>query len=80
MVDVELLIRFLGQNATQQDGRDLVGAVAELVRSLGAWVAKTSGEEEEGEEERERMGVSLGCLACSRGNDIKLTEIGRAHV
>ena len=40
----ETLIRFLGQNAGGDDGRDLMAAVAQLVQALAPWV--TSDEED----------------------------------
>ncbi|KAJ3519839.1 hypothetical protein NM688_g9244 [Phlebia brevispora] len=37
--EIELLIRFLGQNAEGEDGRDLVAAVAQLVFALAPWIS-----------------------------------------
>ena len=39
MHELELLIRFLGQNTYSQDGHDLVAAVAQLVLALAPWIA-----------------------------------------
>ena len=38
--ELDLPIRFLGQNAGVEDGRDLITAVAELVLALAPWISK----------------------------------------